>query len=196
MQPVRFHHQETQRRGWRFVQGWGAGTGINVAKGEIKNDEFKLAYEAGRAAKYHLDANWESDMIVYVQYGQAGGSRKDKAKTDEIMEASRKEMAHDKHAIQLMLGDFNVEPNSLDVSKELFEEEQWIDVGEKARWWGGTANEKTCQTRPQAKPTRIDGILASREAVVWIKKFEVERDDMIPTHSVLKLYLQRGAAAE
>ena len=70
-----------------------------------------------------------------------------------------------------MLGDFNAEPNSLDLAKEMIEDQQWVDVGERAEWWGGTANQKTCQTRPQAKPTRIDGILASREAVAWIANF-------------------------
>ena len=77
-------------------------------------------------------------------------------------------MAHDKHGVQFMMGDFNVEPNKLDITREMIEDQQWIDVGEKAMWWGGTPNQNTCQTRPQAKPTRIDGILASREAVAWI----------------------------
>ena len=56
-----------------------------------------------------------------MQYGQAGGSKRDKANTDEFMEASRKEMTHDKHAIEMLMGDFNAEPNSLDVSKELID---------------------------------------------------------------------------
>ena len=68
--------------------------------------------------------------------------------------------------------------------------------GRKSTLVGGRANEKTCQTRPRAQATRIDGILASREAVAWITNFEVEKDDMIPTHAVLKVNLQGGAAAE
>ena len=76
------------------------------------------------------------------------------------------------------------------------EDEQWIDVGEKAHWWGGTANECTCQTRPMAKPTRIDGILASRDAIARIKHFCVEGSEMIPTHKVLKLSLTQGEPME
>ena len=86
------------------------------------------------------------------------------------MDASKGEMKHDRHGVQMLMGDFNAEPNSLDVSRELIEEEQWVDVGEKAHWWGGTPEEKTCQTRPQAKPIRIDGMLARRETVAMIRR--------------------------
>ena len=61
---------------------------------------------------------------------------------------------------------------------------------------GGTANQATCQTRPQARPTRIDGVLASREAVAWIGSFGVEGNDNVPTHKILKLTLQGEAAEE
>ena len=78
----------------------------------------------------------------------------------------------------------------------MIEDQQWVDVGEKAMWWGGTPNQTTCQTRPQAKPTRIDGILASREVVAWISGFDVEQEDMIPTPKILKLNLEGKAAVE
>ena len=61
---------------------------------------------------------------------------------------------------------------------------------------GGVANQNTCQTRPQAKPTRIDGILASGEAVAWIRSFDVEHEAMIPTHRILKLTLEGNAVVE
>ena len=98
-------------------------SGITVTKGEMHTDEFRIAHEAGRAAKYHVNANWSTELVVYVTYGQAGGAKKDKAKTNEIMEANRKEMQHDRHGNQLILGDFNAEPNSLDISRELIEDE-------------------------------------------------------------------------
>ena len=134
--------------------------------------------------------------MCYVIYGQAGGNRSNKERTQEIMGASVGEMAFDKHGVQYMLGDFNAEPNQLDIGRELIEEHQWVDVGAKADWWGGEANQKTCQTRPQAKPTRIDGILASREAVSWISGFKVSENSMIPTHKVLELTLSGEAADE
>ena len=91
-------------------------------------------------------------MVVYVTYGQAGGAKKDKAKTNEIMEAKRKEMQHDKHGNQFILGDFNAEPNSLDISRELIEDEQWIDVGEKAHWWGGRRTSALAKLAPKPDP--------------------------------------------
>ena len=85
-------------------------------------------------------------------------------------------------------------PNALDATKEMIESHQWVDIGENATWWGGVPNQPTCQTRPQAKPTRIDGILASRGAVPWISEFSVEKHDMIPTHSILEMTLEAKAA--
>ena len=45
-------------------------------------------------------------------------------------------MQYDKHGVQFMMVDFNAEPKSLDVAKEMCEDQQWVDVGEKAWWWG------------------------------------------------------------
>ena len=170
--------------------------GVVVTRGKVQTDAYRVAYDEGRATKFHVDATWCTEAMCYVIYGQAGSNKSNKTKTQEIMEAGIEEMAYDKHGVQFMLGDFNAEPNQLDISKELIEEHQWVDVGAKADWWGGEANQKTCQTRPQAKPTRIDGILASREAVPWISGFKVSENEMIPTHKVLELTLSGEAADE
>ena len=116
-------------------------SGVKVAGGKIRTEDFRTARDKGRAAKYHVDADWDTDAVCYVLYGQAGGNNKDKSKTQEIMQACREEFPWDRHCVQFMLGDYNAEPNSLDLAKEMMEDQQWVDVGEKADWWGGTANQ-------------------------------------------------------
>ena len=49
----------------------------------------------------------------------------------------------------------------------------------------------TCQTRPTAKPTRIDGILANKTALTCNSGFQGIKDERIPTHAVLQIKLDR-----
>ena len=139
---------------------------------------------------------WEANVTCYVIYGKSGGSNKDKAVTEEILNAIKEELASEIHRPTLILGDFNAEPDSLKAAKDLIENDQWVDIGKNAAWWDGESGTPTCQTRPQAKATRIDGILANRAAIPWIRSFEVVKDDMIPTHSVIRLTLGRNASTE
>ena len=60
--------------------------GVKVTTGKKRTEDFQTAYDEGRAAKYHVDADWDTDAVCYVIYGQAGGSNKDNAKTQEIMQ--------------------------------------------------------------------------------------------------------------
>ena len=96
----------------------------------------------------------------------------------------------------LIIGDFNAEPNSFNETVELMEEEAWIDVGAVASWWGGTDNQPTCFQRAEVQETRIDGVLANSMAIPYIRGFMVEKDPMIPTHSVVKIHLDLETAGE
>ena len=96
----------------------------------------------------------------------------------------------------LILGDLNINPDKLKAAEELVKHDHWTDVGKHASWWGGKDAEPTCQPRPQATPTRIDAILANKAALAWIKGFEVEQDDKIPTHKALRLKLRDCATLE
>ena len=96
----------------------------------------------------------------------------------------------------LIIGDFNAIPSSFNGTAELMEEEAWIDVGAVASWWGGIDNQPTCAQRAGARETRIDGVMANCMAIPYIRGFEVEKDPMIPTHSVVKLYLDLEAVEE
>ena len=78
----------------------------------------------------------------------------------------------------------------------MMEEHCWIDVGEVAHWWGGEKNEPTCHARAGAKPSRIDGIVCNLEAATLIHSFEVEKDEMIPTHSIIKVKVSRNAMTQ
>ena len=44
-----------------------------------------------------------------------------------------------------------------------------------------------------AKPSRIDGIVCNLEAAALIHSFKVEKDEMIPTHSIVKITVSRNA---
>ena len=73
--------------------------GVTVTRGKVHTEEYQFAYDQGRAAKYHVDANWQTEAMCYIMYGQAGGRKSDKGKTQEIIEAGLAEMAHDKHGV-------------------------------------------------------------------------------------------------
>ena len=51
--------------------------GAVVTKGKMQTEAYRLAYGEGRAAKYHVYANWSSEAMCYVIYGQAGGNKKE-----------------------------------------------------------------------------------------------------------------------
>ena len=55
-------------------------SGVKVTRGKLKAEVFQIAHDDGRAAKYHIDTDWETEAMCYVVYGQAGGNNKDKAK--------------------------------------------------------------------------------------------------------------------
>ena len=57
-------------------------------------------------------------------------------------------------------------------------------------------NQTTYSQRADAQETRIDGVMANSMAIPYIRRFEVEKGPMIPTHSVVKLYLDLEKVGE
>ena len=55
------------------------------------------------------------------------------------------------------MGDFNVEPESIEAIQEMIDEEAWTEIGSNAHWWGKPKKEMTCESRTNAKESRIDG---------------------------------------
>lgn len=51
----------------------------------------------------------------------------------------------------------------------------------------------TCHAQPGATPSRIDGLVCNLEAAVIIHSFKVEKDEMMPTHSLAKITVSRNA---
>ena len=147
--------------------------------------------------KYIIDNGGLKDNIfVFVIYGKSGGSKHARGITEAIIAAIRKEMGPNCNQPVLIMGDFNAAPNSLMQAKELIDEEAWIDVGAVASWWGGIDNQPTCLQRAEVQETRIDGVLANSMAISFIRGFMVEKDPMIPTHSVVKLRLDLETVGE
>ena len=54
---------------------------MTVSRGKIQTEAYQIAHDEGRAVKYHIDANWCIEAMCYIVYGQAGGSKGNKAKT-------------------------------------------------------------------------------------------------------------------
>jgi len=199
-----------KKSGWSLMCGpaeyaskrTNAGVGIashtcNIIRGDRKTEEFEKAYPLGRADKYIIDNGGQKDNImVFVIYGKAGGTKHAKGITEAIIAAIRQEIGPRCNQPVLIIGDFNAEPNSLNGTAELMDEEAWIDVGAVASWWGGTDNQPTCSQRADAQETRIDGVMANSVAIPYIRGFAVEKDPMIPTHSVVKVYLDLETAGE
>ena len=202
---------ETFRKsGWNLMCGpaeyaskrINAGVGIashscNIIRGDRKSDDFENAYQLGRVDKYIIDnGGLKENIIVFVIYGKSGGSKHARGITEAIIAAIRKEMGPYCNQPVLIMGDFNAEPNSLMQAMELMEEEAWIDVGAVASWWGGIDNQPTCLQRAEVQETRIDGVLANSMAISFIRGFTVEKDPMIPTHSVVKIHLDLETVGE
>lgn len=61
------------------------------------------------------------------------------------------------------------------------------------RWWGTQPNIPACRSRVAAKPSRIDGILTNVQATALIHSFEVEKHEIVPIHSFLRIKISRGA---
>ena len=54
----------------------------------------------------------------------------------------------------------------------------------------------TCHSGAHAKQSRINGILANVEATTLAHSFEVEKDEMPPTHSFLRIKVSSNAMVE
>ena len=61
---------------------------------------------------------------------------------------------------------------------------------------GGIDNQPTCLQRAEVQETRIDGVLANSMAISFIRGFTVEKDPMMPTHSVVKIHLDLETVGE
>ena len=124
---------------------------------------------------------------------EQGKRRDEEAKviTEALMQMIQEEMCQEHQRPALIMGDSNVTPNRLEVVKDMIEQDRWTDVGGKAHWWGGKPNETTCQSREDASPSRIDGILATIEAVTMAPKVYVRKDDNIPTRAAVGGHQQK-----
>ena len=173
-----------------------AQSNITFVRAEKKTDAFRRVFEAGRADKFCIDLGWEQNLLCFVIYGQSGGGNEEREETEAIAEAIEEEIGEDSSMPIIIEGDFNREPKELETFRRLIEDKAWQDLGTIASWWGGVDNENTCQTRPEAKATRIDAILVNSVAIPMVKSFSVIKDDMIPTHRVLRTTLVRKTLQE
>ena len=66
----------------------------------------------------------------------------------------------------------------------------WTDLGTKADIWGGINRQVTCRAGPNAKPTRIDFVLANEAIFPAIKGFQVDYCNMFKTHHVMPVRIE------
>ena len=134
--------------------------------------------------------------MVFPVYGTSEGSKEAIAMTEAILQSIRREIRTESHKPTIVTGDFNKEPSTLQTVKEWKKEESWVDVGEVPSWWGRRPNEPTCHSRQGANPTRIDGYVVNPSAMITIHDYEVDKRELIPTHSILRLELSKSSFKE
>ena len=169
---------------------------VHIHPERIKDPELQEAHLKGMVGKYTVDVGWETAMSFYNIYGESGGTSANIAVTEALLLACQRDMALSPHGPHAILGDFNATPCKLGPVKDLIAVDQWTDVGQRADWWGGTANEWTCHSRSKAKRSRIDGVVVDAEMLATIHSFEVEKRIHIPTHRVLRFEVARNALKE
>ena len=143
-----------------------------------------------------MSMGWERGYMVYPIYGKSGGTRTDIAMTNAIQQSTQRDIEGDPYGPKIIPEDFNHTSNLLATVKDLMEEQQWMDVGSVADWWGGVPDEPTCHSRGKTQKARIDGYLVNLEALGAIHDYEVEKHEMIPTHSITSIELSRNAMGE
>ena len=106
-----------------------AGVGIatrsnRIIKGDRKIENFEKAYMLGRVDKYIIDNGGDKDnIIVFVIYGKAGGTKHAKGITEAIIAAIREEIGTTCSQPVLITGDFIATPSSFNGTAELMDEE-------------------------------------------------------------------------
>ena len=163
---------------------------------QMKDEDLIKARGKGRVGKYIMDVGWDTNYTVYPIYVMSGGTKQAPILTEAILQAVRREIKGDRHMPTIIAGDFNKEPNTIHSVKVLKKEENWTDVGEVADWWGRKPGEPTCRSGKRAKPTRIDGYVVNPAALITIHDIEVEKHELIPTHSIVRMEISRKAMKE
>ena len=62
----------------------------------------------------------------------------------------------------------------------------WCDLGARADFWGGVAEQWTCRVNGISKATRRDFMFANEYLLPEISKFRVNYSDEFPTHQPLQ----------
>ena len=115
------------------------GNEVQIFPERIKDEELQKTREQGRAGKKNMDVGCDISYAIYPIYGKSGGSKEAVAATEAILQATKREIKGDKFGPVMVVGDFNKEPSTLHTVRELKKEENWVDVGEVADWWGETS---------------------------------------------------------
>ena len=115
--------------------------------------------------------------------------------TDVIIRAILEEGAKEDLGPALIVGDLNAEPEDIPALKRALQHSEWHDVGAEAECFGRRAKQDTCHTGAHARSTRRDYIFANTSSWPLIDDFVVDREAEFPTHDVLQLAINPGAAA-
>ena len=101
-------------------------------------------------------------------YGWTGSSTSYElaARTDAIFTAIQVEMQVAKiKGAQIIIGDFNCEPEELITAKTFITKQGWTDLGAVSDRWGHANKEPTCKANQHGTPTRRDIAIANPEAM-------------------------------
>ena len=160
---------------------------------EPQGEDYWKAYKSGRLIGCWLKGP-DTEILCFNCYGWSGGSQNTcKAqRTDDLISISEEECRHHPSAKCLIIGDFNATEGKLPTVDFLTTSKGWTDCGANASKWGGIDRQATCQANDNAKPSRIDFVLANEAILADIRGFQVDYCHDFKSHHPMQLKLEVG----
>ena len=130
-------------------------------------------------------------MLVAVIYGWTGAEKNNEAseRTDDLCTVMLEELEQHAKGPVLVMGDLNGEPECFPTIGRMAHELGWCDLGARAEFWGGVAEQWTCRANGISKATRRDFMFANEYLLPAISKFRVNYSDEFPTHQPLQVMI-------
>ena len=156
-------------------------------------DDYKELVESGRGIITMCTANNKMSMYICNGYGWTNGHscKYAAAKTSSMINIFREELRMHPALPTALACDLNAEPKDIAAIMDLLKE-GWTDLGEKAQWWGGLAEQPTCQATNSTHLTRRDFIFVNPTLLPHIRGFNIHWTDEYPVHAEVQVQIDTG----
>ena len=122
------------------------------------------------------------NVIVYYGIPGAVGSPEAMAENERLLTLVLEEAALLAGAPTILLGDFNVPPDRSGILSAALASRDWVDLHQAWAALRGVSPAPTCFVKKTSKGSRIDLILANREAASAATGAWVDEETVLPTH--------------